>query len=452
MNKKKRKIKEKNLTIFLLSFVIIFLVILFSQSGKNFDNVVSFDGVSEDYKCSDCNVILITIDALRPDHLGCYGYEKNTSPNIDKLAKEGVLFTQAISQGSWTATSLPSLITSSYPSTSGIFYWNQVFPLNSIDILPKLLKSKGYNTAFISAHSIIFKGNPDMFDFSKKINGAKADRIVQETELWIENNQNNPFFIWLHLMDLHDVPAPGPEERPIILDSIYVDKYTSMYDEKLRYVDVQLKDLLEKLDFLGITESTLIIISADHGEGINDHGLFFDHSMYLWDSLIMVPLIIYYPQPFLQNKTIDCQVQLIDIAPTICDFLKIKKPITFEGKTLFSFEDNKSFCSTYAFSEHQQIDETDDKGNLLYTKVSVRSSDWKLIYTYNQHSKKYELYNLKNDPKELNDIVDIEKDQFELMKAELEEWMSREKQNIIPLTKPLDEKTKEKLRSLGYLQ
>jgi arylsulfatase A-like enzyme len=428
------RLNKKQNHIFLLGFsVIIGVILLLYYSNRP----------------RDLNVILITIDALRPDHLGCYSYKRNTSPNIDKLAKEGIKFTQAISQGSFTSSSLPSMLTSTYPSTSGVYFWDKFILLNKIVTLPQLLRSKAYKTAFISAHPIMFADNSNMFDFFKKIDGAKADKIIEEAVSWIDNNKNNRFFIWLHFMDVHDVPAPGPKERPAVLNTVEINKYVSMYDERLNYIDSQLKTMFKKLDNLRPNRSNLIIITADHGEGINEHGLFFDHSLYLWDCLIKVPLIIYYPQSFIQNKTIDCQVQLVDIAPTICDILKIKKPITFEGRPIFPFKENKIICSTCAFSEHQ---ENNDKGNWVYTKFSVRSLDWKLIYTHSLYHKEYELYNLKNDPKELNNCVEAEKEQFKLLSSKLDEWMNRPKPNIASLTKPLDEETKKKLKSLGYLQ
>jgi len=214
-----------------------------------------------------------------------------------------------------------------------------------------------------------------------------------------------------------------------------------LYDKEIKYVDEQIGILLKNLEELGLDKNTLIIITADHGEALGEHNLYFTHGMFLYDELLKVPLIMvggFLPK----NEIIKAQVESIDILPTIMDILRInynKRGI--EGisllPTLYSKNKNDKYGESYAFSEFED-------------KKSIRSPEWKLIYTSN--SEEYELYNLKEDPQELNNLADIEKDQFKLMKEKLEEWVSREKENISSLTKPLDEETKEKLRSLGYLQ
>jgi len=449
MNKKKRKIKKKKLAVFLLALVIIFLVILFSQSGKNFDNRVSFDGASEDYKCPDCNVILITVDALRPDHLGCYGYERNTSPNIDKFAKEeGILFSQA----SWTCPSIHSLISSTYPSTTGVYLWDQSLS-DLTPTLTQILKKKGFYTGFISAHG----GLPDRneFDTFEDVFDAKGEDITKKTALWIEKNQNKQFFLWVHYMDTHDRSIGVPIEKQFIenITPEEIKIYSSKYDEAISYVDSQIAYLLEELKDLMIYNNTIVIITADHGEEMGEHSMYFTHGGSLWDSLIRVPLIFYYPNAPHKGKVILSQVQLIDIAPTVCDILKIKKPKSFEGKSLLHLVEREDISFGYSFSEHQENQGDLSTGDWIYTKISIRSVEWKMIYYVDkQGGKEYQLYNLKNDPQELNNLADIEKGQFKLMKAELEEWMSRAKENISSLIKPLDEETKEELRSLGYLQ
>jgi len=443
MNKKKRKIKKKNLTIFLLVSVIIFLVILFNQSGKNFDNV----------KCPDCNLILITIDALRPDHLGCYGYERNTSPNIDRFAKEeGYLFTQAISQATWTCPSIHSLISSTYPSTTGVYFWDQILS-DLTPTLTQILKKEGFYTGFISAHGGLPHRNE--FDTFEDVLDAKGDVITKKAALWIEKNQNKQFFLWIHYMDTHDRSIGVPIEKQSIenMTPEEIKIYSSKYDEAINYVDNQIACLLEELKEREVYNNTIIIITADHGEEMCEHSICFSHGGYVWDSLIRVPLVFYYPNAPHKGKVILSQVQLIDIAPTVCDILKIKKQKTFEGKSLLPLIEGKDISSDYAFSEHKENQDDLSTGDWVYTKISIRSTEWKLVYYMDrQGGKEYQLYNLKNDPQELNNLADIEKDQFKLMKAKLEEYMTRAKQNISSSIKPLDEETKEKLRSLGYLQ
>lgn len=256
------------------------------------------------------NILLITVDALRPDHLGCYGYNKNTSPAIDELAKEGVLFTQAISQACWTWPSIYSLITSTYPSTHGVYFWDQklsdLFP-----ILPQMLKEKGYSTGFISAHGELGRFNRG-FDFFVDISGSKAEEITKKAISWIEKNKKRHFFLWVHYMETHsDHYCNIPLEKRFAKDLTKkdVEQVCLRYDMAITHVDSQLKILSERLRNLGIYKNTLVILTADHGEEMCEHSICFNHGGFLWDSVIKVPLVIFYPRLLSRNKTIFQQRQ-----------------------------------------------------------------------------------------------------------------------------------------------
>jgi len=201
---------------------------------------------------------------------------------------------------------------------------------------------------------------------------------------------------------------------------------------------------------LNIEENTLIIITADHGEEICEHGRCFAHAAYLWEPLIRVPLIITW-KGHLVNKRKSCQVQLIDIAPTICDILKIKKPPYFEGKSLLPLIRGSKCQPRPAFSEHQNRQDQKTSGTLFSTEFSIRLDSWKLICTAYPNWKKYELYDLKNDPGELNDLSEIEKARLDFLKNKLEVWQKRKKPDAVPIEKALHEETRDRLKSLGYL-
>ena len=169
MNKKKRNIKKKKLAVFLLVSIMIFLVILFNQSGKNFDNVASFDSANEDYKCPDCNVILIIIDALRPDNLGCYGYEKNTSPNIDRLAEQGILFKNAFSSAPFSGASIASLMTSLAPYH---LYVCNGCKIGERTALAMRLRENGFITRAVVDNGNFAKGSGFERGFEEHIEGS----------------------------------------------------------------------------------------------------------------------------------------------------------------------------------------------------------------------------------------------------------------------------------------
>jgi len=441
----------------------IFLLIVFAVTGVKF--FLSYSNAQR-----NINVILITIDALRPDHLGCYGYNRNTSPNIDKLAKEGVLFTQAISQASWT-NALVSLLTSTYPSTHRIEKFGTALDKRLITIA-EILKKNNYATACSSDRDWIVENFPDLrrrFDYFLDISETNGLIKIEEIISWIRKFAKKDFFIWIHFFDYPHAPyLPSPPynemfisyERQknipigkgigikgfipafLVVNNITdVNYYISQYDGEIAYCDEQIGRILDELKNLNLDKNTFIIISADHGESLGEHDYYFQHGFYLYDQLLKVPFIIKGPT-IPKAKVINQQVQLIDIMPTILSILKIKVDIKMEGIDLLPIIFGRNDNQYFAFSEVM-----DDEGMNL---KSIRTREWKLIH--NLSTNKYELYNLRTDPGETINLAKIEKEQFEFLKTKLEEWMNRPRPKITPLTKSLDEETKERLKSLGYLQ
>jgi len=431
------------------------------------------------------NVLLITIDTLRPDHLSCYGYKRNTSPNIDKLAKEGILFTQAIAQGSHTAASVTSLITSTYPNIHNVKDWGyQLNPDMHLYTLPEILRLHGYKTALISDQISLslIKGLEKDFDTYNTIltnastfgPASKRVKIVEITDWaidWLKNNKHNKFFLWLYYLGPHGPYTPPPPYNRIFLNDEYynikqsipisdnaylqstigkipkylaidditeVDYYISQYDGAIRYVDSQIGRLCEELKKSHLDKNTIIILTADHGEGMGEHNLYFCHAIFLYDELIKIPLIIKFNKALSGDKRINVQVRAIDIMPTVLDILGIKKYKSMEGASLIPLIFNRKInFPAFAYSE-------------FINRKSVRMEDWKLIY--DENNKLYELYNLKDDPQELNNIVSVERGKFEYLRKKLDVYS---KQGTYPdkIIEPiLGEETKKRLRSLGYAQ
>lgn len=407
------------------------------------------------------NVLLITIDALRADHLGCYDYKVNASPNIDKLAKEGIMFSQAISQASWTWPSMQSIVTSLYPSTHGVYFWDQDL-LASMPTFSQIIKEKGYYTGFISGHGGLTRLNRS-FDTFEDSSANTLSLITDKALSWFRENKNQHFFLWLHYMETHNkyyCGLPNDQCTAKNLTKKAIEAYSLKYDEAIMRVDGQLKILLEKLRGLGIYNDTIIIITADHGEEMGEHGHYYTHGGTLWDSLLRVPLILSYPALFKKGKIITQQVQHIDIVPTILEILGIRITHIIDGMSMLSLLNNASkHGPLYAFSEVKENIENAEGCPYIsttewnYTKFSIRGGGgYKLILTLNNQGGRYEFYNLKSDPKELNNIVDTEKEQFMLLRGKLEDWMNRPRPVVKSLVRPLDEATEGRLRSLGYLQ
>lgn len=450
------------------------------------------------------NILLITVDALRPDHLGCYGYKRNTSSNIDNLAKEGVIFTQAITQGTNTIPSLPSLMTSLYPSQHGVKkIFTKYFLL--VPTLAEILKLNGYHTTGFVAHTLRHTGITRGFDSIDFSRGVKANAITQKAVDWLYKNKDKRFFLWLHFIDPHAPYLPPYPYNELFLPTEFREKgkefltekynwisfpqnisrpsvrrpapprfienhkdffvkdfppypvcpkqsldktltgedreyYVSQYDGEIKFTDDQIGILFDELKRLGLDQQTIVILTADHGENLADYNLYFFHGDALYDVLSKVPLIIKGGR-LPKHKMIKRQVQLIDIMPTIFDILRIKKDIKMEGESLLPLIFNKkSRIRNYAFSEIFGI---------LNVK-SIRTENWKLIYYLDDG--RYELYNLKSDPYEEYNLVNSEKKKFKFLKAKLEKWMRKTKPKTLPLARPLDEETKQELQSLGYVQ
>jgi len=417
------------------------------------------------------NVLFITIDALRSDHLSCYGYKRDTSFNIDRLAKEGVLFRKAIAQGGVTRTSVPSILTSMYPKNHGVYWFGDTIN-PKIATLAEVLKKAGYRTMGGSVKgghtdiSGINRGFDSFVDFSKD------EEIAPWISQWINGSNKTPFFIWVHYMPLHSVchpPAPYDtlyvsdklkpffakrEPRfysmPVLIDGElaedYKSYYVSQYDGAIRFVDDQIGLILKELERLGLKENTLVIISSDHGELLEEHNSFATH-LGVFEECLRVPLVMSYQKKIPAGKAIDKQVRSIDIMPTILEIAGVKLPSAIDGQSLLPLAQGKQKeTSPYVFSEFYD-DITGEHA------VSLRTPNYKLVLRVT-----YELYAINDAPPYASGLKLIKnKEVFDTLRKKLEDYLkqdnspynSREnKDKERPKLKP---EAEERLRSLGYL-
>jgi arylsulfatase A-like enzyme/Tfp pilus assembly protein PilF len=274
------------------------------------------------------NLLLITIDTLRADHLGCYGDSQVQTPYIDRLAREGVLFTQAFTPVPITLPSHVSIFTGDYPPSHGVRN-NGTFILNPSAItLTEVLKQNGYRTeAVVSSYTLDscfgldqgFEFYDD--DFSQNQSGPSIlhnERIGGETTQralqWLDQHHQEKFFLWLHYFDPHaDYNPPEP---------FHTRYRKNLYDGEIAYTDQCLGKVLDKLDQLHLLDQTLIVLTADHGEGLGDHKER-THGFFIYDSTLRVPLIFRYPARFHSHRTVKSLVRTIDIMPTILEALSV---------------------------------------------------------------------------------------------------------------------------------
>jgi len=434
----------------------------------------------------DPNVLILVIDALRPDHLGCYGYALHTSPAIDALARRGVLFADATSLSSYTRAAVPSIFASVHPGAHGILNQGKEVEVLSDEYktLAETLKERGYVTAaFVpnpSLHRAFnFDQGFDLYDddFQIGVRGAQdyetASRINARTLRWLHDNRGKPFFAYLHYRDVHAPYVPPPPYdrmfdkpgagRPLS-EAEYktqppdvrrprryrdLDSYVEQYDGEIRYTDDHLARFLETLAKEGFLENTAIFLTADHGESFLEHGSW-THGTGLYEELMRVPLLLVLPGEKHAGKRIEAPVQTTDLYPTVLDLLDAPIPPELQGKSLFEAIEGSADPGRPVFGE--ALVSRGHRPRNFGTFVAVRTGGWKLIY--NRRSRSGELYNLKEDPGEARNLVDREperaRDLLRLIAAHDRENAKRS--HRIRGTEELPEDVVEGLKSLGYVR
>lgn len=365
------------------------------------------------------DIVLITIDTLRPDHLGCYGYQGQTSPAIDAIAATSLVFEKAYATAPLTLPSHASILTGVYPASHG-FRDNAFFPTLKYPLLAGILKQHGYHTAaFVSGAPLASKfGLSSGFDlYDDHFNGTerKADVTTDRAIRWWQS-LSSPRFLWVHYFDPHseyDPPSP------------FHEKFSkSLYDGEIAFVDRELSKLT------AITPNAVLIITADHGESLGEHDES-THGVFLYNSTLRVPLIL--RAPGVQAATRNDPVTLCDVFPTILDLAKISLPQNLKGTSLLKIFPHRTLFAESLYAMR----------NFGYSSVfAAIKEDGKYI-----HSPEPEFYDLFRDPVEKNNRI---------ASADLAKWKRDVQEYMQSASTPKVEKTMsaedlEKLRSLGYI-
>jgi len=429
------------------------------------------------------NIIIILIDALRRDHLGIYGYSRDTTPNIDDFSHNAIVFQHAISQSSWTNPSIASLFSSLYPSTHGcVTYFSPddksiaaAFLDHKIITLAEALKEKGYATGgFVANHWICSRLQFDQgFDVFDSVNEQKppASQVSEKALKWIAENRAKPFFAYLHYIDVHGAyasPAPydslfkSSEVREMSaaeqsrLDYLYLEGagnnlnyYIDQYDGCIRYVDHHIGEFLRALKKFDLFDNTIIIITSDHGEAFFEHGFcYHGHSVY--NEEIDIPLIIKFPESIRFPGSKHHRVELIDVTATIFSLVQYHCPYSVDGWDLLK-KSSRALAKRAVFS--QFITAKKQKSS----RTAIIKDNLKAIYKMHER-KVVELYDLREDEKEKNNIVSIETGKVRKLETMIDHWSiqkgrKRRKLNLRNSTVAIEDKEKiNQLRSLGYIQ
>jgi arylsulfatase A-like enzyme/Tfp pilus assembly protein PilF len=394
----------------------------------------------------DYNVLLITMDTTRADHLPMYGYKNVKTPNLDRLAKDSFIFEDAVSQVPLTLPSHTSMMTGRLPIGHGVRDNAGFFLDPSETTLAEELKGLGYSTAaFVSAFVLDSKWQLDQgFDLYydnfnlaqfQDVNPGEIQRKAEDTEIeashWLDANKDHKFFAWVHYYDPHE-PYDPPE--PYI--SEYPDK---PYDGEIAYTDEYVGKLLTKLDELKVSDKTIVLIAADHGESLGEHNEA-THAMFVYNTTQHVPLLIHVPGS--SGGRVKGIVRLVDLMPTVLELLGVKVPSSVQGKSLYSMMNGKEDLRRNAYSESVYAE--------LHYGWSPLESLTTQQYRYIQ-APRPELYDRINDPGETKNLINEKSSIAKVLKDQLQEIISTSSRKNLSGPVKMDPETEEKLKALGYI-
>jgi arylsulfatase A-like enzyme/Tfp pilus assembly protein PilF len=394
------------------------------------------------------SIILISIDTLRADHLSCYGYRRIETPHLDALTKGGTLFSAVSSQVPLTFPSHVSLFTSTYPFFNGSEDNGEALQPSAVT-LATVLRSRGFRTGAVVGGYVLdrrfglnqgFDSYDSTFDLHSQRESDTGDvkrlgaEVVAAANKWLEANSSRPFFLFLHLYDLH---------TPYNLPASYRARFGTGYNAELRYVDEQVGDFCDSLRRRGLFEISLIILTSDHGEGLGEHGEK-THGYFIYQSSVWVPLIVHWPAGSGSFPAkIDEPARLMDVAPTILQFAGVAQPPEFQGHSLFDFlRSDGSKIPRDVYSESLYAHQHFGCSQLR----SLRMGRYKYI-----EAPKPELYDLATDPGETRNLYAQERSRALASKERMVALRARFRNQHPVGQSALDPDTAARLSSLGYV-
>lgn len=396
------------------------------------------------------NVLLVTIDTLRADRLGCYGYSKIETPNLDELAQKGVLFENAVAQTPLTPSSHASIFTGTYPTVHHVRDTGGFILDASHQTLAEILQQRGWQTAAFVGSAVlnrVFGLNQGFQTYDDRIPEAEpysatrghpdrpAGEVVDLAISWLEQQSDkSPEFLWVHIYDPH---APFEPPTP------FKEKYASRpYDGEIAYADRELGRLFNTVEKKWPADKRVIAVLADHGESLGEHGEY-SHGVFIYDSTLRIPWIMAGPG-ISPGQRIKDQARTIDLLPTLLDLLGAKPPTSCQGTTLVPAFSGQRVSTTYSY-----VETLFPKINMGWAELrGIRTGKWKYI-----RAPRSELYDLENDPGEITNLIqqypaDTEKLEYQL--RELTSTGEGKATEEIRLN-TLSAETEEQLRSLGYV-
>ncbi|MFN0149401.1 MAG: sulfatase [bacterium] len=435
------------------------------------------------------NVILISIDSLRGDRLGCYGYPRPVSPTLDRLAREGVLFSDVISQSSWTLPAHISLLTSQYGYRHGV---NDEKDRHDpgLTTLAEAFGAGGYVTAAIVSGPLLRRefGLAEGFDHFDEsaaekrareshtaLAGPKTNRAILS---FLDSTPSKPLFLFLHYWDVHyDYAPPAPYARLFGHDSLSSRSFSdfirdktinasldehdraqlaALYDGEVRYTDHLIDAALSALRDRGYLEHAIVAVTSDHGDEFFEHGAK-GHQNTLYDEVIRIPLILWFGDGAHAGHVIGERVELIDVYPT----LLAAAGLAFDAESI----DGRDLAPALGGAKHAarepfgtgrpRISETltKDRATTMSSRVPLEAIelDGRKLHVWRNQAARRELFDLRSDPAEAHDVYAAQRAGADALEALLTQRVASAGAASAADTASLDPATVEELRSLGYI-
>ncbi len=445
-------------------------------------------------------ILFITIDTLRADHLSVYGYPRLTSPNLDRLAGEGVMFEKAIAQWPKTTPSFASMFTGQYPQTTGMTHRAAKWLDSDYLTLAEMIESAGYWTGAVVSNPMLSvelgwdQGFTEYWEtwltdedlgadpakYRTVVNALRVNELARP--MLQRAAEQDRSFVWLHYSDPHApyILPPG-EDNPFLRDELDQGNevvegvipraarigaqrrygyYLAQYDANILLADRLIGEILQEAEALGLLEDSLIVFTSDHGEGMGEHGAYFRHGQLPYNPGLHVPLFFRFSDQGRRGQRVELPVELVDLYPTFRELLAVESAVGLEGRSLLPFVhdsadepiDPRDFG--YAFSEAGH-----PMAKRSYYRT-VQDQRWKLVFHPEVNHKRrgqapplIELYDLEEDPLELNNLAGQHEEEFDRLWEALTAWMNQgqDSSSEVAEGEGHSEETLKALEALGYL-
>jgi arylsulfatase A-like enzyme len=451
---------------------IVVLILLSSfvdvQIGDDWDHrsTGSADDIAALPERQDLNVLFILVDTLRADRLGSYGYERDTSPTLDRLAATGVRFERHLAQSSWTKSSMASLWTGLYPQRTGITRYDDVVPADA-RMVAEVLREAGFQTVGLYRNGWVAPtfGFDQGFEVYQRPNQkplppearrenptlgqqGSDEGLVDAAVEFLRVNGDRRWFLYLHLMDLHEYVYDAES-------ALFGSAYSDVYDNSIRWTDGTIQVLLEYLDSMGFLDKTLIAIASDHGEAFLERG-FEGHARRVYREETEVPFLVSFPFRLEPGIVIESRTQNVDVWPTILDLIGLEPPPGIDGRSVREEILARAAGREANGSQHVAISDLDQNwGNREkppMRTIAVVDDTLRYVRVEGPTGETVEqLFDARNDPAEMRDRSAESPEKLEQLRAQADAYTETDPTWGEAPTRELSELELNLLRALGYV-